>query len=127
MGTTRLYTSDIYVAHDPGPAHPERPERLTAIHAVLDRAPVDNALRVAPRPATRDELRWVHEARYVEQVLETAGRPTQLDPDTSTSEKSVEAALLAAGAAVQAVDDVTRGEASNAFALVRPPGHHAET
>ncbi len=126
MARTRLYTSEVYAAHDPGPMHPERPERLKSIHAVLDRAPVANAERAAPRPATRDELQLVHAPAYVDQVLATAGRPTQLDPDTRTSARSVEAALLAAGAAVQAVDDVLGRTAENAFALVRPPGHHAE-
>jgi len=126
MARTRLYTSDVYVAHDPGPMHPERPERLKSIHAVLDRAPIANVERHAPRPASRDELTLVHDAAYVEKVLATSGRPTQLDADTSTSARSVEAALLAAGAAVQAVDDVMTKAAENAFALVRPPGHHAE-
>ncbi|MBL8954660.1 MAG: histone deacetylase [Myxococcaceae bacterium] len=123
---THLYTSDVWVAHDPGPMHPERPERLKSVHAVLGRAPIANVERRTPRPATRDELHLVHAAPYVEQLLATAGTPTQLDGDTSTSARSVEAALLAAGAAVQAVDDVIGERAENAFALVRPPGHHAE-
>jgi acetoin utilization deacetylase AcuC-like enzyme len=124
--STRLYSSDVYLLHDPGPSHPERPARLQSIHAALWRAPVKNVEQVAPRPATRDELSWVHRGAYVDRVLKTAGRREQLDPDTATSERSVEAALLAAGAAVQAVGDVYEGKADNAFALVRPPGHHAE-
>ncbi|MBK7863895.1 MAG: histone deacetylase [Archangiaceae bacterium] len=124
--TTRLYTSDLFLGHRPGPSHPERPERLESIHAVLQRAPVANVTQVAPRPATRAELTRVHTAQYVERVLQSAGTPCELDPDTSTSAGSVEAALLAAGATVQAVQDVLSGAAENGFALVRPPGHHAE-
>jgi acetoin utilization deacetylase AcuC-like enzyme len=123
---TRLYTSDTFIEHNPGPAHPERPERLKSIHAVLDRAPVSGTEHVAPRKATRDELTRVHAPSYVDTVLSLAGKRAQLDPDTSTSERSVDAALLAAGSAVQAVDDVFAKTADNAFALVRPPGHHAE-
>ncbi len=123
---TRLYTSEVYLEHDPGPLHPERPDRLRSIHAVLQRAPIANTERVDPRPATRDELVTVHDAAYVDAVLATRGQAVQLDPDTSTSPKSVEAALLAAGAAVQAVDDVFDRRSDNGFALVRPPGHHAE-
>jgi acetoin utilization deacetylase AcuC-like enzyme len=124
--TTRLYASDVFIAHDPGPMHPERPERLKSIHAVLARAPVSGTERQAPRRASRDELTAVHAPQYVDTVLSLEGHRAQLDPDTATSERSVEAALLAAGSAVQAVDDVMSGAATNGFALVRPPGHHAE-
>jgi acetoin utilization deacetylase AcuC-like enzyme len=124
--TTRLYASDVFIAHDPGPMHPERPERLKSIHAVLERKPIAGTERVVPRKATREELTAVHTASYVDTVMSVAGKRAQLDPDTSTSERSVEAALLAAGAAAQAVEDVVSGTAQNAFALVRPPGHHAE-
>ncbi len=126
MAATRLYTSPVFTQHDPGPSHPERPERLKSIDAVLARAPVAGTERVAPRPATRDELLSVHEAAHVDRVLSLAGKRVELDADTITSERSVEAAVLAAGSAVQAVDDVYAGVSSNGFALVRPPGHHAE-
>lgn len=80
-----------------------------------------------PRPATDEELTRVHDADYVGAVRETAGRAAALDPDTFTSPESYEVACLAAGAAVTAVGHVLDGGAgSRAFALVRPPGHHAE-
>lgn len=82
---------------------------------------------VAPRLVTDEELRRVHDADYLALVKGTAGRATRLDPDTYTSPQSAEAAMLAAGAAVGAVDHVmASGTGARALAVVRPPGHHAE-
>jgi acetoin utilization deacetylase AcuC-like enzyme len=81
---------------------------------------------VAPRAATREQLARVHDTDYLRRISETAGRAVQLDPDTYTSPDSHEIALLAAGAAVDAVDRVMGGAHRAAMALVRPPGHHAE-
>ena len=81
---------------------------------------------VAPREATREQLLRVHDASHLERISETAGRAVALDPDTYTSPESYEIALLAAGAAVDAVERVMGGPHTAAFALVRPPGHHAE-
>jgi acetoin utilization deacetylase AcuC-like enzyme len=81
---------------------------------------------VKPRAASRDELTRVHDPAYVVAIGETAGRAVALDPDTFTSPDSFEVAALAAGATVGAVDYVIEnGTGSRAFALVRPPGHHA--
>ena len=78
----------------------------------------------APRAATREELARVHDVAYLDGVAATAGRAVMLDSDTFTSPESYEIALLAAGATVQAMEHaLDRREA--AFALVRPPGHHA--
>jgi acetoin utilization deacetylase AcuC-like enzyme len=111
------------LAHDPGPGHPERPDRLRAIVGELEREPVKGVERVTPRAALRSHIERIHAPRYVDQVDALRGRSAQLDPDTAVSPKSVEAAYLAAGAAIQAVEIAGR---SKAFALVRPPGHHAE-
>ena len=79
----------------------------------------------APRSATREELERAHTAQHIATIRQAAGRADVLDPDTFTSTDSETVALLAAGASVQAVEHaLSRGEP--AFALVRPPGHHAE-
>ena len=82
---------------------------------------------IEPEPASDDQLTRIHDADYVALICETAGRAVALDPDTFTSPQSYEVALLAAGAACQAVDHVLDGPpGTRACAVVRPPGHHAE-
>ena len=81
---------------------------------------------VAPRAATHEQLARVHDDDYLRRISETAGTSSQLDPDTYTSPESYEIALLAAGAAVDAVERVMAGSHRAAVAMVRPPGHHAE-
>jgi acetoin utilization deacetylase AcuC-like enzyme len=111
-------------AHDPGPDHPERPARLAAVRRGLRAVP--GLEWRAPRMATADELATVHDRAYVDAILATRGQATFLDADTRTSAGSVDAALLAAGAVLDAVDAVIAGPDRRAFAAVRPPGHHAE-
>ncbi len=123
---TRVVTDEAYLQHVAGPMHPESPGRLRAIWNVLDSTPIPGVLRERARAATRDELLRVHDAAHVEQVLSFAGKAAQLDGDTAMSPGSANAALLAAGAACELTQQVWRGEAQNGFALVRPPGHHAE-
>jgi acetoin utilization deacetylase AcuC-like enzyme len=125
-GMQTLLLSDARCqGHRPGDEHPEAPARLSAILARLEQAPVPGTRIVAPPKADREALGRVHAAAYVEAVLALAGRSQRLDPDTVASPGTVEAALLAAGAAIEATRAVLDGEADNAFALVRPPGHHA--
>ena len=81
---------------------------------------------VAPRQATREQLGRVHSADYLRRISETAGKAAQLDPDTYTSPESHDVALLAAGAAIDAVERVMGDSHKAAVAMVRPPGHHAE-
>ncbi len=112
--------------HDMGFGHPERPERLGAARRAIDGLTGDAVAVATPEPATLDAISAVHDPRYVEAIQGFAGQRVQLDPDTSLSAGSVEAARLAAGAGVAAVDAVLDGRARSALALVRPPGHHAE-
>jgi acetoin utilization deacetylase AcuC-like enzyme len=102
-----------FAALHPTGGHPERQERI----AVLLEAFPD---WVEARPAAVDQIAAVHERGYIDAVREVSesGRPTMLDADTVCTETTYEAALLAAGAAIQAVD-------LGGFSLARPPGHHA--
>jgi acetoin utilization deacetylase AcuC-like enzyme len=81
---------------------------------------------VAPREATREHLTRVHDPHYVQRISEIRDRAVSLDPDTYTSPESYEVALLAAGAAIDAVERTMSGSHAYALAMVRPPGHHAE-
>jgi acetoin utilization deacetylase AcuC-like enzyme len=124
--TTLLLCEDAMLAHDQGHGHPESPARLQAIVERLRARPVAGTRWQAPRPATREEVRRVHAAGYVELVDRVRGEWARLDDDVTLSAGSVDASYLAAGAAIEAVEAVVGGAARNAFALVRPPGHHAE-
>ena len=125
MGTTLIY-DPLFLEHDAGAGHPESPARLARIVAALKTHPIAGTSWLAPRPATEEALAAVHTAAYLDTLARLDGRTGALDPDTAVSASSVRAARLAAGAAVTAVEEVWSGRARNAFALVRPPGHHAE-
>jgi acetoin utilization deacetylase AcuC-like enzyme len=126
--TTRLYTHDACLMHDPGRHHPESPARLRAIlDALRDHEFAALEWCEAPRAAAADIAR-VHPGSFVERLLAVVPHSgyAAIDADTVLSSGSGEAALRAAGAAVAAVDAVVTGQAKNAFCAVRPPGHHAE-
>ena len=108
-----LVSHDALAELHPTGDHPEGLERIRVLHQAFPDF-------VEARPATVEELAAVHAADYVETVrhVSASGRPTLLDGDTLCTETTYEAALLAAGAAIGAVE---RG----GFALARPPGHHA--
>lgn len=110
------------------PGHPERVERAEVMEVVASRFRDRGGKVLAPKAATREQLVRVHGEPYVDRIAETKGRATSLDPDTYTSPESYDVALVAAGAAVQAVELTLARDAEikQAFALVRPPGHHAE-
>jgi acetoin utilization deacetylase AcuC-like enzyme len=121
-----LIHSERFAEHQTPPGHPERPERAEIFDVVASRWRDRGLEIVAPRAATREQLARIHDAEYLRSIAETNGRSTRLDPDTYTSPESYEVALLAAGAAVDAVERVMGGTQRAAVALVRPPGHHAE-
>jgi acetoin utilization deacetylase AcuC-like enzyme len=128
MSGTGIVRDDRYLAHHMGPGHPESPRRLEAIHAMLDRNAGLSLTRIEPRPATRAEIEAVHAPEYFGYLAATAGREfASLDGDTAATARTFETALLAAGGVIEAAEAVRRGDVRNAFALVRPPGHHAES
>ncbi|MFW6162604.1 MAG: histone deacetylase [Planctomycetota bacterium] len=117
-----------YLEHRTGRGHPERPERLTAIVEHLQQTGLwDAVTHIEPRLATVEEVAAVHGTDYIAFVDERcAGGGGLLDlGDTPVCPASYEAALLAAGGLLAGADAVVAGDVRNAFALVRPPGHHA--
>jgi acetoin utilization deacetylase AcuC-like enzyme len=124
---TGIVKDSRYMEHHMGSFHVETPQRLEVIYRMIDDKITFSLDKIEPRSATEKELTLVHTPGYVNTVKSTAGKDlVQLDPDTSTSAKSWEVARLAAGGVLNAVDSIMKGKIQNGFALVRPPGHHAE-
>lgn len=120
-------THPQFLAHDTGPGHPERPARLHAVHDGIAASGVADALvAFEPRRATAAEIARVHPEPFLERLatFTTAGGGN-IDPDTVAVPESYAAALLAAGAGLEAVARLDAGEGDVAFCAVRPPGHHA--
>jgi acetoin utilization deacetylase AcuC-like enzyme len=109
----------ISLRHENPPGHPERVERLKAAHAALE----SSGLLAQLTPVSAEA---VSEADHVDAICALVGEAGYLDSDTYYSPESVKAALKAAGGTVALAEKVFRGELQNGFALVRPPGHHAE-
>ncbi|MFT5429568.1 MAG: acetoin utilization deacetylase AcuC-like enzyme [Myxococcota bacterium] len=114
--------------HDMGPDQAESPPRLATLIALLESDALTFPGRVSlpTRLVEPSVLALVHTAKHVEQIKQTEGHTVRLDADTSTCPESYVAALRAAGATLEAVDSVFDGRADRSFAIVRPPGHHAE-
>ncbi|TDR52996.1 acetoin utilization deacetylase AcuC-like enzyme [Halomonas ventosae] len=107
--------------------YPEHPARLTAIRQLLDLEPLPGVTFEAGMVATREQLARVHTLSYLDSIYQLRGKNAWLDVDTTAvSPGSLEAAEIAAGTAIAAVEAVVEGRAESSFALVRPPGHHAE-
>lgn len=116
-----------YLQHDTGMGHPETSQRLVSIYEMLDNPDMAwKLIGIDPREAARAELERVHAPAYIDVVAATARQSTvMLDPDTVVMTETYDIARLAAGGVMNAIDTVISREADNAFALVRPPGHHA--
>ena len=128
-GTGFVY-DDIYRKHETTPGHPESPERLTAIVERLK----DSGLyaKLVPLKPTAVSPRWlqtIHTAEYIERAKKSCEHDEgYLDSgDVPIGPDSYDAALMAAGGVLTAVDAVMQGQVANAFCAVRPPGHHALT
>ncbi len=128
MSSTGLVADPALNRHDLGPSHPESPARITALLHRLESTNLLAQLHHLPsRSATDEELALAHTRPYIELVeREVAQGRSQLSTgDTDICEHSAAAARLAVGSVLQAVDAVFAGEVTNAFCIVRPPGHHA--
>jgi acetoin utilization deacetylase AcuC-like enzyme len=121
-----LISSERFADHRMPPGHPECSQRAEVMDIIAARWREAGQDVVAPREATHEQLVRVHDPEYVGVIAESSGRAIALDPDTYTSPESYRVALLAAGAAVDGVERVMGGSHKTVFALVRPPGHHAE-
>jgi len=121
-----IYTSDRFGDHLNPPGHPERLQRAEVMQVVASEFRKSGVEVREPRAATQDELARIHDREYITRISDTAGKATALDPDTYTSPDSYDVARLAAGAMIGGVEHVLEGTGRRAFAMVRPPGHHAE-
>ena len=119
------YHSD-YLNHDTGPGHPERPDRLRASLAALQQSGVwEHLQRIEPTPASVEQIAYAHNPAYSEHIRLHCEREIPLTYDTTVCHESFEIALLSTGGVLRAADAVATGVVQNAFAMVRPPGHHA--
>ncbi|GIT98026.1 histone deacetylase [Sulfurovum sp. TSL1] len=117
-------TDDIYLQHDTGAMHPESPARLKAINRAI--APLSTSLVLkSPISASEHILELVHSAEHIETIKNVCAYEGRIDSDTVCSADSFDAARMAVGAGVVALDGIRSGEFERAFCAVRPPGHHA--
>lgn len=118
-----------FLDHDTGAGHPEKAERVSAVIAALDQLSWTKELcRIAPRPADPQTIESIHSYTYIRRAAAACrdGLAYLDSMDVAISRRSYDTALLAAGAPLALADAVMAGEIRNGFALVRPPGHHAE-
>jgi acetoin utilization deacetylase AcuC-like enzyme len=128
MTDALLLSDPRFFQHRSRAYHPERPERLEAARAAIERARTNAGLAftaVEPRAATEEELARVHHPDFVKWLRTLDGEQGYLDADTYVGPESIRVAELAAGGTVAMVDAMIDGPVKRGVALVRPPGHHA--
>jgi len=133
--TTGLIYDDIYLSHRIG-THVESHERLIGINDFLNEKKLlenPDFTLIRPRKATKDQIKYVHQESLINDVKEVSemakitGHIQQLDMDTAVSAKTYEASLYSVGGNLNGIDEIIKGNVKNAFATVRPPGHHSNS
>jgi acetoin utilization deacetylase AcuC-like enzyme len=125
-----VYFHPDCLLHDTGPTHPETADRLTAAKAALENAPFSDQIDWhEPSPAPANWIHGIHSAEYRQFIEEAClqGQHFVDMGDTVVCHESYRAAVLAAGAGIEAVEAVLSDKYRSAFTLMRPPGHHAST
>lgn len=125
MSTQIVYSEDFSKHNNRG--HPENAERLNVMIEEIKNSPFYNDLEfIKPEILTENLLYDIHSDRMIEQIKEMSnGSEAWIDMDTYVCNSDYDTARLAAGGLLKASNNVMKGNADNAFALVRPPGHHA--
>lgn len=125
---TGIVKEDIFLRHIPGEGCPETPKRLNCLYSMLNDPDMKGLwVDVPPKKAQEEEIFLFHTHEYFEKIAETKGKELiALTADTHACEDSFDAALYATGGVLSAISQVTANKLDNAFALIRPPGHHAE-
>ena len=124
MKEVAYITDDIYLQHKTGAMHPESPERLKAINTAIE--PLHPSLTFkSPIKVSEHLLELVHSSEHIETIKNVCKYGGSIDSDTICSSDSFDAATMAVGAGIAALDGIKSGEFKKAFCAVRPPGHHA--
>ncbi len=128
MNTAFIY-DPIFLNHDTGTGHPERSQRLTAAYDLISSQAWFNSLhKLNPKKAELDWVREIHDSAYIDRVAQACEQGSRhLDtPDVSICRASYDVALNAVGGVLAVADEVMANKVDNGFAMIRPPGHHAE-
>jgi acetoin utilization deacetylase AcuC-like enzyme len=129
MHRTGYVYAQRYLLHDPGSWHPERPDRLRAIHTALEESDLlELVVRLRPDYAPLEWVERLHDPDYIQRfkVACEQGKSIFEVQDCGICRDSYQVALLAVGGVMLAVESVMGDKVENAFCAVRPPGHHAE-